>query len=137
MRRLPGALFIVDTRKEHIAVAEARRLGIPIVALVDTNCNPEEVDYPIPANDDAIRAIRLLAGRLADACIEGRGFADALAKDEAGEEGEESEEEEGLTQRELELALGRDDVFAFSEDLDEEDREYARRSGRRGDTKEE
>ena len=138
MRRPPGALFIVDTRKEHIAVAEARRLGIPIVALVDTNCNPEEVDYPIPANDDAIRAIRLLAGRLADACIEGRGFADALAKDEAGgEEGEESEEEEGLTQRELELALGRDDVFAFSEDLDEEDREYARRSGRRGDTKEE
>ena len=110
MRRLPGALFIVDTRKEHIAVAEARRLGIPIVALVDTNCNPEEVDYPIPANDDAIRAIRLLAGRIADAAIEGRGFADALAKDEAGEGGEEGEEgeeeEEGLTQRELELALG-------------------------------
>ena len=86
MRRLPGALFIVDPHKEHIAVAEARRLGIPIVALVDTNCNPEEIDYPIPANDDAIRAIRLLAGRIADACIEGRGFADALAKDEEGED---------------------------------------------------
>ena len=94
MRRLPGALFVVDTRKEHIAVAEARRLGIPIVALVDTNCNPEEVDYPIPANDDAIRAIRLLAGRIADAAIEGRGFAEALAKDEAGEGGEEGEEGE-------------------------------------------
>ena len=74
MRRLPGALFVVDTRKEHIAVAEARRLGIPIVALVDTNCNPEEVDYPIPANDDAIRAIRLLAGRIADACHRGAGL---------------------------------------------------------------
>ncbi|NDE07810.1 MAG: 30S ribosomal protein S2 [Chloroflexi bacterium] len=83
LRRQPGALFIVDTRKEHIAVAEARRLGIPIVALVDTNCNPDEIDYPIPANDDAIRAIRLLAGRIADAVIEGRGFADASAKDEA------------------------------------------------------
>ncbi|MDQ3701832.1 MAG: 30S ribosomal protein S2 [Chloroflexota bacterium] len=139
MRRLPGALFIVDTRKEHIAVAEARRLGIPIIALVDTNCNPEEIDYPIPANDDAIRAIRLLAGRIADACIEGRGFADALAKDEAGvaASAEEGEEEEGLTQRELELALGTDDVFAFSEDLDEEDREFARGARRRGATTEE
>ncbi|MGH2352335.1 MAG: 30S ribosomal protein S2, partial [Chloroflexota bacterium] len=140
MRRLPGALFIVDTRKEHIAVAEARRLGIPIIALVDTNCNPEEVDYPIPANDDAIRAIRLLAGRIADACVEGRGFADALAK----EEGEGEDEEEGLTQRELELALGSDDAFAFSEDEvrddgdrgDRDDREHAR-GGRRRDTDEE
>jgi small subunit ribosomal protein S2 len=141
MRRLPGALFVVDTRKEHIAVAEARRLDIPIVALVDTNCNPEEVDYPIPANDDAIRAIRLLAGRIADAAIEGRGFAEALAKDEAGEGGEEGEEgeeeEEGLTQRELELALGTADAFNFSENLDEEDREYARRSGGRREKEDE
>jgi small subunit ribosomal protein S2 len=126
MRRLPGALFIVDTRKEHIAVAEARRLGIPIVALVDTNCNPEEIDYPIPANDDAIRAIRLLAGRIADACIEGRGFADALAKDEESQE----EDEEGLTQQELEMALGRDDMFGFDEE-ESEDREFAGRGGRR------
>ncbi|HEX2037990.1 MAG TPA: 30S ribosomal protein S2 [Chloroflexota bacterium] len=132
MRRLPGALFVVDTRKEHIAVAEARRLGIPIVALVDTNCNPEEVDYPIPANDDAIRAIRLLAGRIADACIEGRGFAEAIAKDETVEE----EEEEGLTQRELELALGSDDVFAFSDDVEEDDQDFAR-GGRRRDKDEE
>ena len=129
MRRVPGALFIVDTRKEHIAVAEARRLAIPIVALVDTNCNPEEVDYPIPANDDAIRAIRLLAGKIADACIEGRGFADAIAKDEEGEE-----DEEGLTQGELEAALASDEVFEFSEE--DEDREFNAR-GRRKDEDEE
>jgi small subunit ribosomal protein S2 len=132
MRRLPGALFIVDTRKEHIAVAEARRLGIPIIALVDTNCNPEEVDYPIPANDDAIRAIRLLAGKIADACIEGRGFAEAIAKDEAAEE----EEEEGLTQRELELALGAEEMFDFDE-VDADEREFAARGGRRKDSDEE
>jgi small subunit ribosomal protein S2 len=130
MRRMPGALFIVDTRKEHIAVAEARRLDIPIVALVDTNCNPEEVDYPIPANDDAIRAIKLLAGRIADACIEGRGFADALSK----EEGE--EEEESLSQTELEMALTSEDLFDFvDEDEDEDDRGFAGR-GRRKDEEE-
>ena len=129
MRRAPGALFIVDTRKEHIAVAEARRLGIPIVALVDTNSNPEEVDYPIPANDDAIRAIKLLAGRIADACIEGRGFAEAVAKDS------DEEEEEELTQEEYEAAMT-DDLFDYiDEDEDEEDR-YAR-GGRRKDKDEE
>ena len=71
MRSLPDALFIVDPRKERIAVAEAIKLGIPIVAIVDTNCDPDEVDYIIPGNDDAIRAVKLLAGRLADAVIEG------------------------------------------------------------------
>lgn len=71
MTKLPGALFIVDTVKEHIAVSEARRLGIPIVSLVDTNCDPEEIDYPIPSNDDAIRAIKLLTARIADAAEEG------------------------------------------------------------------
>jgi len=70
MTRLPSAIFIVDTRKEHLAVAEARRLGIPLVAIVDTNCDPEEVDYVIPGNDDAIRAVKLIAGRMADAVIE-------------------------------------------------------------------
>lgn len=74
MPRLPDALFIVDLKKEHIAVAEGRRLGIPIVALVDTNCDPDDADYVIPGNDDAIRAIRLVCGRIADAVIEIKGF---------------------------------------------------------------
>jgi len=73
MQRLPDALFVVDLRKEHIAVHEARRLGIPIVAIVDTNCDPDEADYPIPGNDDAIRSIRLITSRIADAIVEVRG----------------------------------------------------------------
>jgi small subunit ribosomal protein S2 len=72
MERLPGALFVVDPKNENIAVREARRLGIPVVAIVDTNCNPDEIDFVIPGNDDAIRAIRLMTSRIADACIEGR-----------------------------------------------------------------
>ncbi len=71
MRELPDALFVVDPRKEKIAVAEARKLGIPIVAIVDTNCDPDEVDYIIPGNDDAIRAVKLFASRIADAVLEG------------------------------------------------------------------
>ena len=70
MDHLPAALFIVDTKKEHLAVSEARRLGIPIVAIVDTNCDPDEIDYVIPGNDDAIRAVKLIAGKMADAVIE-------------------------------------------------------------------
>jgi small subunit ribosomal protein S2 len=77
MRKLPGALFIVDPRKERIAVAEARKLGIPIVAIVDTNCDPDEIDYVIPGNDDAIRAVKLISGAMADAIIEGRQGQDA------------------------------------------------------------
>ena len=72
MRNLPGALFVVDPRKEHIAVTEARILGIPIVAIVDTNCDPDEIDYVIPGNDDAIRAVKLIAGKMADAILEGK-----------------------------------------------------------------
>jgi small subunit ribosomal protein S2 len=72
MKRLPGALFIVDPPMERIAVHEALRMKIPIVAMCDTNCNPDEIDYPIPSNDDAIRAVRLIASRIADAAIEGR-----------------------------------------------------------------
>ena len=72
MDKLPGALFVVDPRKERIAVAEARKLDIPIVAIVDTNCDPDEIDYVIPGNDDAIRAVKLLTSRMADAIIEGR-----------------------------------------------------------------
>ncbi len=72
MKGVPGALFIVDPRKEKIAVAEAKKLGIPVVAIVDTNCDPDDVDYVIPGNDDAIRAVKLIAGCMADAIIEGR-----------------------------------------------------------------
>ncbi|MDD4601742.1 30S ribosomal protein S2 [bioreactor metagenome] len=72
MDKLPGALFIIDPRKERIAVAEARKLGLPIVAIVDTNCDPDEIDYVIPGNDDAIRAVKLLTGKMADAVMEGR-----------------------------------------------------------------
>ncbi len=83
MKKLPGALFIVDPRKEKIAVAEAKKLNIPIVAIVDTNCDPDEVDYVIPGNDDAIRAVKLIAGTIANAVIEGRQGADAQAAEEA------------------------------------------------------
>jgi len=72
MKKLPSALFVVDPRKEHIAIAEARTLKIPIVAIIDTNCDPDEIDYPIPGNDDAIRALKLITAKIADAVIEGR-----------------------------------------------------------------
>ncbi len=73
MEELPDALFVVDPKKEYIAVSEANKLGIPVIAIVDTNCDPELIDYPIPGNDDAIRAIRLFASRLADAYLTGSG----------------------------------------------------------------
>lgn len=72
MKKLPGALFIVDPRKEKIAVAEAKNLGIPVVAIVDTNCDPDDIDYVIPGNDDAIRAVKLLAGAMANAVLEAK-----------------------------------------------------------------
>ena len=83
MKKLPGALFVVDPRKERIAVQEARILGIPIVAIVDTNCDPDEIDYVIPGNDDAIRAIRLISATMANAVQEGRQGVDAATEAEA------------------------------------------------------
>ncbi len=83
MRTLPGALFVVDPKKEHIAISEARSLGIPIVSMVDTNCDPDVVDYVIPSNDDAIRAIKLIASAMADAVIEAREGEEALAEKRA------------------------------------------------------
>ena len=71
MKQVPDAIFVVDTKKEHIAIKEARNLSIPIIAIVDTNCDPANADYPIPSNDDAIRAIKLFTSKIADACIEG------------------------------------------------------------------
>ena len=90
MDKLPKALFIVDPRKERIAVAEAKKLGIPIIAIVDTNCDPDEIDYVIPGNDDAIRAVKLIAGAMANAVLEGRqGEQDAVEETEAVDEAEE------------------------------------------------
>ena len=97
MTSLPDALFIVDPTKERIAQAEAKRVDIPVVAIADTNCNPDDIDYPIPANDDAIRAIKLLCSKIADAVIEGK-TGEAVIPTEEGEE----DKEKGL--EELELA---------------------------------
>ena len=86
MKKIPAALFIVDPRKERNAISEAKKLGIPVVAIVDTNCDPDEIDYVIPGNDDAIRAIRLIAAAMANAAIEGRQGEDAAAATEAAAE---------------------------------------------------
>ena len=93
MRQLPGVLFVVDPKKEYIAVREARSLNIPIVGLVDTNCDPDDVDYVIPGNDDAIRAVKLIAGAMADAVIEANEGAEGLAKRKEAENRETSVEE--------------------------------------------
>jgi len=88
MTKLPEAVYIVDPAKEKIAIAEAKKVGVPIIAIVDTNCNPEEIDYPIPANDDAIRAIKLITSKIASAAIEGQNMIQAAQADmaDAGEE---------------------------------------------------
>jgi small subunit ribosomal protein S2 len=105
MKRLPSVAFIVDLKKEHLAVTECRKLHIPIVAIVDTNCDPDEVDYAIPANDDAIRAIRLMANKMADAAIEGA--AEAQRRGEApAEESEAAEEAAGV--EEVAVTIGVD-----------------------------
>ena len=91
MKKLPAALFIVDPRKERNAIAEAKKLNIPIVAIVDTNCDPDEIDYVIPGNDDAIRAIRLIAAAMASAAIEGRQGEDAVAETAEAETAVEAE----------------------------------------------
>jgi small subunit ribosomal protein S2 len=95
MKRLPGALFIVDPKNESIAVKEGKRLGIPIVAIVDTNCDPDDIDYVIPGNDDAIRSIRLFASRIADACIEGKQLYEEKQRAESDKGAEEHKEGSG------------------------------------------
>jgi small subunit ribosomal protein S2 len=85
MARLPDALFVVDTRKEKIAVDEARKLKIPVIGVVDTNCDPDEVDYVIPGNDDALRAIRLFASKIADAVVSGRGVRESAQAEDSGD----------------------------------------------------
>jgi small subunit ribosomal protein S2 len=95
MTALPGALFIIDPTKERIALAEAKRMGIPVVGIVDTNCNPDEIDYPIPANDDAIRAIKLVCTKIADAVLEGKASLTAAVPVEVS--GEEAVAEAAVT----------------------------------------
>jgi len=87
MVNLPDALFVVDPTKERIALAEAKRVGIPVAAIADTNCNPDELDYPIPANDDAIRAVKLICNKIADAVIEGKASQAVPVTEEGEEEG--------------------------------------------------
>ncbi|HZW68205.1 MAG TPA: 30S ribosomal protein S2 [Pseudogracilibacillus sp.] len=99
MNKLPDAIFVIDPRKENIAIAEARKLNIPIVGIVDTNCDPDEIDHIIPANDDAIRAVRLLTSKMADAVIEGRqGVEEAAEAEEAEKEAAENSEKTEATE---------------------------------------
>jgi len=104
MTKMPGAVFVVDPKKEAIAVKEARKLGVPVVAVVDTNCDPDEIDYIIPGNDDAIRAIRLFSSRIADACLEGGEARETALRSDA--EGGEEEAVESPAQPEVVEASG-------------------------------
>lgn len=105
MDELPGAVFIVDPKKEHIAVKEAKKLDIPVVAIADSNCDPDDIDYIIPGNDDAIRAVRLFCAKIADACIEGHN----LAAERAGAEAELSQEAEDEQAAEVTPMEGKDE----------------------------
>ncbi len=96
MTDLPAAMFIIDPTKERIALAEAKRMAIPVVAIVDTNCNPDDIDYPIPANDDAIRAIKLICTKIADAVLEGKSGGMAVTDEETGEIFEDETTEEAV-----------------------------------------
>lgn len=100
MNKLPDAMFVIDPRKERIAIAEARKLNIPIIGIVDTNCDPDEIDYVIPANDDAIRAVRLLTSKMADAVLEGK----QGEEEEVAEELEATEEKADAQKKETETA---------------------------------
>jgi small subunit ribosomal protein S2 len=109
MTRLPGAIFVVDPKNEAIAVHEGKRLNIPIIAIVDTNCDPDVIDYIIPGNDDAIRAIRLITSRIADACLEGR---ERLAEKQQAETDKDVEEESEVVTASAELKPGERKVIA-------------------------
>jgi small subunit ribosomal protein S2 len=105
MKKLPGVVFVVDPRKEKIAIAEARKLGIPIVAIVDTNCDPDEIDFVIPGNDDAIRAIKLICQTIADAVIEGRQGESFAPENTESEEVSEQEDSANLDVKDIEEAM--------------------------------
>ncbi len=105
MKRLPGAIFVIDPKNETIAVKEGKRLGIPIVAVVDTNCDPDDIDYVIPGNDDAIRAIRLFASRVSDACIEGKALYDERQKAESDKSGAGTEESRDFSDEKVSIEV--------------------------------
>ncbi|MFH1743493.1 MAG: 30S ribosomal protein S2, partial [bacterium] len=111
MNKLPGAVFVTDTRKEKIAVMEANKLGIPVIAIVDTNCDPDQIDFVIPGNDDAIRAVRLMTARIADSVIEGKMIS------AEGELAQESDEENGDTDIDVDV----DTLDDADQDDDEEE----------------
>jgi small subunit ribosomal protein S2 len=102
LERLPDAIFVIDTKKEHIAVNEARKLGIPVIAIVDTNCDPDVIDYPIPGNDDAIRSLKLFAGRISDACILGQ----KVQRERANQQRSAREESGGEEQQTIRVSSG-------------------------------
>jgi len=111
MTKLPGAIFIVDPKNEAIAVREGRRLGIPIVAVVDTNCDPDDIDYVIPGNDDAIRAIRLITSKMADACMDGKERLEEVRQAEA-DKGEEAAEEPDFSSASADMKPGERKVIS-------------------------
>jgi small subunit ribosomal protein S2 len=118
MTSLPGIIFVIDPRKEKIAVSEARKLGIPVVAVVDTNCDPDDVDYVIPGNDDAIRAVKLLTSKMADAVLEAR---EGMQKSDEGKatEGEDSVPEEAMSDKEV-MVIEEDQVLNEDTDVEPE-----------------
>jgi small subunit ribosomal protein S2 len=116
MTRLPGALFIVDIKKEHIAIDEARKLGIPIFAIVDTNCNPHMVDYPIPANDDSVRTVELITKVIADAVLEGKEYARMQNIDMGSDDKDAThDDEDGKSRRKMRKRGGKDGNTAEAE----------------------
>ena len=122
MDELPGAIFVVDPKREKIGVREARKLGIPVIAIADSNCDPDEIDFIIPGNDDAIRAIRLLCSKIADAAIEGHNLAEERLKAEAEmKEAQEAAEEEAEAEPELEAQEGGPEVIILPKREDPEE----------------
>ena len=105
MDELPGAVFVIDPKREKIAVKEARKLGIPVVAIADSNCDPDDIDLIIPGNDDAIRAIRLITSKIADACIEGHAVAEQRLR---AEDAAKKEQEEIAVEAKAEASAGED-----------------------------
>jgi small subunit ribosomal protein S2 len=125
MPRLPDAIFVIDSKNEEIAVAEARRLGIPVIAIVDTNCDPDFVDYVIPGNDDALRAIRLFTSKIAESIVEGQGMASKDATEKEQEGGEQEFGEDVSTPRERVRAKRSEVVASGDQDSVEASNEAA------------
>lgn len=121
MKAVPDALFLIDPRREHIAVLEARKLGVPVIAIVDTNCDPELIDYPIPGNDDAIRAIKLITKIMADAVIEGRQGMDGDQSDESDSSSDDDDEMVSIIERREKLHKVYEEESDDSEDSDDND----------------